>query len=145
MNPVENIEEGTSVSKMLLKEIARPRQTLYYKRLKDQFQQQADQFAPVTLDVEQENIFACEEEEASKLDPRKFQQIGVSDGTVFHTKLKESGLFGKWVPVAEAKRLYKEAEQADIDSCRGKFKRPVSKSVYTLGSNVPDDVIRGIK
>ena len=146
MNPVDNIEEGTAVTQMRLKEISRPRQTFYYRRLPDPFKKQADPFAPIVDEVEKkDDFFACEEEEASKLDPRKFEQIGVSDGSVFYNTMKASGLFGKWVDASEAKRIYHEAELADMEASRGKFKRPQSKSVYTLGNNVPQDAISGLK
>lgn len=121
-----SVEPAPPIEYGKLNVIEKPQTTFFYRRLKDNFASQSSKDIDEITGRQENNIFSCYEQQAAKLDPRKFEQIGVSDGTTYVHFIKESGIrAGQLYPITKIREVLNGAFNAELEKAWGNFRRPV--------------------
>lgn len=137
---LDQTEAPAPIEYATFKRVEKPKKTFFYRkrRQSEQFSDNPDKDIDEFMEVSQDGsgIFACYEEEAARLDPHKFEQIGVSDGKTYVRYIIKGGYkVGRQYPVEEVRRVLREAWRAELEAARGNFERPVAHNFHFMGAH----------
>jgi hypothetical protein len=108
-----------------------PKRTFFYERV-DRQNMSGFMVAP----DEPAEIVAFSELEAFNLKPTQWKQVGVGDGTAYAKSIQSCGVKARQrIPVEQAKKIMKDAFEAELAVARGHFEQPTRQTYFFMGAS----------
>lgn len=108
-----------------------PKVTFFYERLDKQ-----NQIGYIDSPENQAEVIAVGEQEAATMNPTKWRQVGVSDGSAYANTILKCGVTkGTRIPIERAREILKTAFDAELEAARGHFRRPIKRTYHFMGAS----------
>ena len=79
--------------------------------------------------------FACTEEEASRKDENKYEQIGASDGTTYFEYMRTHLQPNMVYDAQKAVQVERDAFNAELEKAKGHYRRPRKRDRYFMSAS----------